>query len=366
MRTNKFLKLAVISTLVLLINLIELGYFFAIANAQELPPPGVRPIHPGPNGYFYYNTKPGSTESGQIFIINQGSQTATYEIYPTNATTSPVSGVAYLQKETNPVGVASWIHIQTTTVTLSPDKGTFINFSVTVPNSLAPGDYVGSVAAQSITPNYRYTTESNGNKLAIVVSSRVVVAIVVHIAGYEFRKIKLGRPYVYVENGNRQVLTLPMNNESNVLMKPYLKAEVYPRGANNPVLFISRQLDTFVPKTSINYPWYINPPQFLPNGCYVIKEAIYYKTQLLDSRTTGECLGVKQTTLKSLSPTKGLPGSIKFLIGGLIGFIALLISIVVFLLLFIKRRDKEDKEIREIEAAEVDLNKITDNIIDKT
>lgn len=345
--------------LVLTTLLVFLAGLFALpakAFATLPPPPGVRPINPGPNGYFYYVLNPGQSASGKIYILNQSQEGQTYEIYPTNATTSPVTGVAYGQEHPYPIGVASWISINPTEVTLLPNKGAYVSFTVTVPKNLSPGDYVGSVASQALNSSYTTTTQSGKNQIQLVVSSRVVIAVVIHIPGIQIHKIFLGKPYVYVQNGNRQVLVLPMDDTGNVLMKPYLSAEVIPKGSSKASLFISRQLDTFVPRTSIDYPWYINPPQYLPNGCYVVKEAIYFNSILLDKRTTGLCLGAKQTSLRSLNkPESGLSLGVKLLIGALSGLILILLALLILLLIFIKRRDKEDKEIKEIEQSEVNI-----------
>jgi hypothetical protein len=228
--------------------------------------PELLPVHPGPNGYFEYTLFPGAATSGAIVVHNRTASPASYLVYVTGATTSPVSGVAYGQFEPHPFGIAAWVQLSTGSVHLPSNGASTVHFTVAVPGATTPGYYVVALVAQTPTPTATTPTSSTKTSVHLLTTTRVIVAIVIHVPGPVAPAASFGRPSVGLQQ-HRQVFTIPIHDTGNVLMKPYLAGDLRNCAGGPPVLRLARQLDTFVPHTSINYPWYLNG-QVLPAGCY--------------------------------------------------------------------------------------------------
>ncbi len=192
---------------------------------------------------------------------------ARYLVYVTTATTSPTSGVAYGQPEAHPLGTAAWVQLSTGSVQLSAKGAVTVHFTVAVPGATAPGDYVAGLVAQTPTPTASAPASSTKRGLRLLTTTRVIVAVVVNVPGPTAPAARFGAPSVGLQQHRRQVLTVPISDTGNVLMKPYLSGDLRRCSGGPPVLRLARQLDTFVPRTSIDYPWYLNN-QVLAAGCY--------------------------------------------------------------------------------------------------
>jgi hypothetical protein len=103
--------------------------------------------------------------------------------------------------------------------------------------------------------------------VTLLATTRVIVAVVIHVPGPAAPAARFGLPSVGLQQHRRQVFTIPIDDAGNMLMKPYLAANLRPCAGGPVVLSLVRQLDTFVPHTSIDYPWYLNSLA-LPAGCY--------------------------------------------------------------------------------------------------
>jgi hypothetical protein len=301
--------------------------------------PGLLPIGTGPTGYYTYTLAAGQSVQGQIEVKNLDTQPETYPIYPVDATTSPVTGVSYGQDNTPPHGTAAWVHLSVQgSISLAAASSQVVNFTVTVPAGTGPGQWVAGISAQQPQAAYQPVPNANsskGTQVGINVTTRAVVAIVVTVPGPQTYGIGLGQPQLITQNGQRQVLNLPIKSTGDMLMKPYLDDVITSCSNTSPILTLQRQLDTFVPRTSIQYPWYLQSPthlQILPAGCYRVHEQMYQTeggTQLANQTFT---FNVTPTETK-VNPTKGLPVKVVSHHSGLPAWVWIIIGVGVLLLL---------------------------------
>ncbi|MHB1599471.1 MAG: hypothetical protein ACYCXY_11435 [Acidimicrobiales bacterium] len=229
--------------------------------------PGLFPVHPGPNGYFEYTLSPGAATSGTVVVHDLTASAARYLVYVTGVTTSPTGGVAYGQPEAHLSGPAGWVQLPAGSVNVPAKGAVAVHFTVAVPGATPPGDYVAGLVAQTPTPVATAPASSTKRGVRLLTTTRVIVAVVVHVPGPAAPAARFGQPSVGLQQHRRQVLTIPLHDTGNVLMKPYLAGDLRNCSGGPPVLRLARQLDTFVPDTSIDYPWYLNN-QVLPAGCY--------------------------------------------------------------------------------------------------
>lgn len=238
----------------------------AAVGVSSAAAPGLTPVHPGPHGYFYYTLAPGQAATARVVIHDLTGSPARYLVYVTGATTSPVGGVSYGQPVTPPSGVVAWFRPSETTVDLGPGGAAAAQVRVVVPLGAQPGEYVAAIAAQSSAPTVTTGRASGQRRFGFLVTSRAVVAVVVRVPGPMTPAATFGRPSVAAQQHRRQVLTIPVHDTGNQLMKPFLAGRVVACSGGKAVLRLARQLDTFVPRTTVDYPWYLST--VLPAGCY--------------------------------------------------------------------------------------------------
>jgi hypothetical protein len=326
--------------------------------------PGLLPVGTGSTGYYTYTLGAGQSVQGKIDIKNLDNQPLTFPLYPVDATTSPVTGVSYGQDNNPPHGTAAWVHLSTAgSISMPASSAQVVNFTVTVPAGTAAGQWVAGISAQqpkATTESVPNANSSKGTKVGINVTTRSVVAIVVTVPGPQTYGIKLGKPSLITQNGQRQVLNLPMTSSGDMLMKPYLNDVITSCSNSTPILNLQRQLDTFVPRTSIQYPWYLQSPthlQILPTGCYKVHEQMYQTKG--GNQLANQIFTFNVTPANThVNPYKGLPtkvinhnSGLPFWVWIVIGVGALLLLLVLLALWRMYRKMREMADDRELVAA---------------
>lgn len=316
--------------------------------AGTSPAPGLTPIKGGPNGYYEFTAAPGQTVSAKIAIHNLQATPAAYDIYPVNATTSPQTGVSYGEQTTPAQGTAAWIHLASSNINMTPKQVIPVTFTVTIPAGTGPGDWVGGIAAQAPTPTTQQVPSANKTNtgVSLRLTTRDIIAVVVHVPGPAAVGMKLGPTSLIVQNDARQVVQIPMDNTGQLLFKPYLNTSIS-TCAGVSKLALKRQLDTFVPRTSIVFPWYLNN-QVLPTGCY-------RSTVTVSNGQNGSVVAHRVTTFTIHSAqthiTRHPAGAVVVVKhgSGIAGWMygvgaALIVVLILLVLLFMRQRRRNEAE----------------------
>lgn len=314
-------------------------------SAAGISPPGLLAVDPGPHGYFEPTLGPGGHRNLAVVVKNLSSAPASYSLYVAQASTGTSSGVAYSEQTAAPLGTASWLQVPAGPITLGPGQSRQLAFGLSVPPGTAPGDYVTAIAAGSPSPSISGASTGSGAHVRLTVSSRVVVAIVVHVPGPLHPGLRITQPGVTQDSGGRQILDIPFVDDGNALVKPLLKGTVTACSGGVPAVSIDRQLDTFVPRTSVTYTYSLAPTT-LATGCYRIALHASYAGGALGSFVGS--LTVSPQAAGSVTTINGGPGdshphasggggpSALVLAGT--GVIAVLLTAVLALLLVLMRR----------------------------
>jgi len=350
---------ALVISVALLVPVSLLGERALAATAPQ--PPGLQPVDPGANGYFEANLSPGGEVTFTVVVSNLGDTTETYRVYPADGTTAPVTGVAYSDAASRPAFAGAWITIAVPKVTIPPGGSQRVTFRVAVPAGAIPGDHVAAIASDSPSASKAIGNPSSGgaSNVSLSVTSRVVIAVVIHIPGQTHVALQIGQPSFAIQSGGRQALIIPLNDTGDLLFKPHISGNVTPCQSSVPVIQIDRQLDTFVPHTAINYAYQIAFTH-LPQGCYTLDLHTDYPGGPLGSFHGNLQLGpVAAGTATTVNLGGGgqrrgnthRAGSIGIIVPGVAS--ALLLGVILLLILFfIRRRRKEDDD-RQAASAKV-------------
>lgn len=316
--------------------------------AATVAPPGLLPVDPGPNGYFEFTLVPGGRRDFAVVVKNLSDAAASYPLYVAEAGTAPSSGVAYSQQQNAPGGTAAWVTIPAGPVTLAAQQNRQLTIGVTVPGGAAPGDYVAAIAAESPKPSVAQGSTGSGTAVQLTTAARVVVAVVVHVPGPLHPSLTITQPVIRVENGGRQILDIPFVDDGNQLIKPHLQGTMTRCAGGAPELTIDRQLDTFVPHTTVTYAYPLAPTT-LPAGCYRIElDASYAGGALGSFRGSVDVSPQGPGTVTTVNggpgdsalrkPTSPGRGTSAVVLAGIGVMVALLTAILVTLLLLLRRR----------------------------
>ena len=266
----------------------------ADSQPEQTPTPELSPQNPGPHGYFEWTTSAGQTVRGTVTITNPSSTPATFDVYSADAMTASGGGVIYSALGGSLHDIGRWVHIDTGTITLDAGQSRPIGFTVMVPTGAPPGDYLAGVAAQTASaapPSGERATNGtengapNGKSSGVSppAATRVVLAVLAHVPGPGSVSFHLGVPTIVTGGKSGPVVHIPIDDTGSLLSKPYVTSTLRRCDSKAPVSELGRQLDTFVPHTSIAYQWAIG--HRIASGCYHLAAAIYTGASVL-SRVT--------------------------------------------------------------------------------
>lgn len=237
--------------------------------------PAVRPVPNFPHGYIEYSLAPSAQAADSIRIGDDGDTTGTFNVVAVDGFTSNLSGVVYGDATSalhdgptgnGEYGAGRWITLAQSKITLQPGQQTTLGYTVQVPAGTHPGDYVGGISAENPVPT---AAPPSGQGVGLNITQRSVIAVVVHVPGQLTPpNFKVGTPSIAVENQRRQVITFPLTYGGDTLIKPHLTFNIV--GSDGKVLLhFDQQLDTFVPHTTIRYPFPIDKTILQPGTYHV-------------------------------------------------------------------------------------------------
>jgi hypothetical protein len=102
---------------------------------------------------FAYTVNPGGSVADSLVVANRGDEPLTLGVYAADGFTTDTGTLDLLTKEATSVGVGVWVRAAAPTVTVQPGRTADVPFTVTVPKSATPGDYVGGVVTTLTQPD---------------------------------------------------------------------------------------------------------------------------------------------------------------------------------------------------------------------
>jgi hypothetical protein len=255
-----------------------------------LRPTTYSPALPETKSYFVLDLRSGSTFTDKVRVSNVGSATGTLKLYAVDATTGQTSGTVYQSATVARHGVGRWISLSRQELTLRPGASQIVTFTVTVPPGAGAGDHVGGIVAE----NEQLTSSSGGRSaLQIKIRHLTVAAVVVRLPGAPVADVNVTSVTASGRAGY-QFLRLQMANRGNVMLRPTGTLVLEGAGGRT-IARRSFDLDTLVPRTSIQYPVLL-PNQALRPGPYTATVTLHYGNRVL---VDGQGVGGSQTLTRT-------------------------------------------------------------------
>lgn len=200
-------------------------------------------------------------------MVNVGTARGRTSLYAVDATTGETSGAVYRSRQEPRHEVGSWIRLGTGAIELGPGKSQVVPFSVRIPGGASAGQHLGGIVAQRARSSSSSQATTGGKKHAfrVKIQALSVIAVQVNLPGH--KRIKMSLSGIKVGNQpGQQSLLLGIGNPGNLLLKGRGSLKVVDHSGRQ-VLSQSFNLDTFVPKTHVDFPVYVRE-KALPPGRY--------------------------------------------------------------------------------------------------
>jgi len=247
-----------------IIAAVALGAVAASSQAATIGGFGVQPLQrAGARGYFVFHLNGGAIHRARVRVVNNGDQPVTLWVYPVDGLTGVTSGVVYADRENVRAGAGTWLSSHAQRISLAPHSHRLVSFRVRVPAGAAPGDHVGGLAFQNVSPN------TSAGKFQITEIVRAVVGVEIKVPGPATQSVQLGRIKLGMLPGTAMpAVTVAVTNTGALLCKPVLAVTISgPAGSRT----ATRALDTVLPGATIAYPF--DWPHTLSPGHYGLHAA---------------------------------------------------------------------------------------------
>ena len=246
----------------------------ALANGGAsfgLRPERYDPARPETESYFIYDAAPGQHFEDEVHLWNSGTEAGTVRLYVVDATTGQTSGAVYLGSDKPREDVGSWITLDEQEVTLAPGEERTIGFAVSIPADAQPGQHLGGLVAENIV----LQEGAQEGALRVNVQTRTVTAVQVNLPGERVEKVEILDITSNIEQG-LQTMVVSLRNAGTEMVKPTGEL-VVTDAQGNEIQRLPLQLDTFLPRSEIQYPVYVQG-QALPEGQYHASLTLKYGT----------------------------------------------------------------------------------------
>jgi hypothetical protein len=142
-----------------------------------------------------------------VLVSNQGDQAAAISVYPADARTASNGGSDYeLASETRDAAGA-WIWVNTTGAELAPGEGVRVGYTIRVPSTVQPGQYLAGIAAQVV-------GGSSEGSFSLSTSLRGIVPVRIDVGSPDqwTSHLTVG-PSAYVDRSSWEYVRLALGND---------------------------------------------------------------------------------------------------------------------------------------------------------
>lgn len=264
----------------------------------SLAPASSDPNNPASFSYFVLNAQRGKIARNALRVSNVGNEAGTVSLIAADASTAQTTGLVYASADPVKHNVGSWLALTVQKITLAPGQSQLVPFSVYVPASEAPGQYVGGIIAQSMIQQTSNGSQASNNvQFQVNLIHQQIIAVEVVVQGTLTQQIAATGIRASLSNGNQEML-IDLSNTGNTLVDPQGSLSIL-NAQGKSILSLKLDLNAMLPGAIVTYPVMIQG-QPLATGIYkVVLTLTYGQNHVLNSTATVSI--TRQEALASLS-----------------------------------------------------------------
>lgn len=170
--------------------------------------------HDGQDGEFFtVQAQPGTTTELKAVLGNAGTESITLSTFTSDAVVLVNGGFGVKEEEDEQTPPTTWIDWPSETFTFEAGEGIERDFTVTIPEDAAPGEYIAGISLQTADP-----IEIEGSSMFNQII-RKAVAVFIIVEGDTSTSFELGDPEILTTPGGSR-LEVPVINSGDVLVRP--------------------------------------------------------------------------------------------------------------------------------------------------
>ena len=199
---------------------------------------------------YVIQAKAGATITQQVVVDNPNDHTVTANVSGVDAWTADATGASYGTPGSTPKSTGTWITFVTPQLQLTASQSRTIPFTVTVPTTALPGQYLAAVSVSVPAGSTPSSTPHNGNQagFAITLQTQRVIAVEIDVPGPRTPHLVV-RSVKPVVQANILRLQFDVANVGNAFAKGSGTLTVPDTNTR-----LDFPVNTFVPHTSIKLP----------------------------------------------------------------------------------------------------------------
>lgn len=226
------------------------------------------------NGYFIYKVHSSASVTGTVMLKNPTSKPLTISLASVDAITAQTGGSAFKTSDVTPKGTGTWLKFAVSSMTLPAGTQKPVDFSVTVPQAVKPGQYLAGISAYI--PSVPATAVVNGGSTkmgaSVTMQTRYIIGVQLDVQGTWTPSLKIDS-VALVQQPSGPFIGVHMKNDGDTLFKSS-GTFVLSDAAGKHRLEKPIEMGTFVPGTDVTYP--INWSGEMAPGTYQVEVIVNY------------------------------------------------------------------------------------------
>jgi hypothetical protein len=206
------------------------------------------------NGYFIYKVQSSANVTGSVMLQNPGSKPLTIQLAAVDGMTAQTGGSAFTTADVTPTGTGTWLKFAESSVTLPAGMQKPVDFTVTVPKSLRPGQYLAGISAYIPSTNATPGANKDGKGMgaSITMQTRYIIGVQLDVQGVWTPSLKI-ETVALVQQPSEPFIGVSLTNSGDEFLKPS-GTIVMTNTAGTRVLDQPIEMGTFIPGTGVVYP----------------------------------------------------------------------------------------------------------------
>lgn len=148
---------------------------------------GIRPTkayegRPETFSYFSYKLVAGAVIFDEALVMNSGDVPVTLKLFAADGITAINGGTAFARQGQETNGVARWLSLSVTEISLEPGEDRTVPFTINVPPDASPGHHVAGLVVEA-PPSGGAPTGEGGAQFTTSVVRQGGVAVVIDVSG---------------------------------------------------------------------------------------------------------------------------------------------------------------------------------------
>jgi hypothetical protein len=322
---------------------------------------GIRPTTANPSrpetfAYFSYQlVAPGAVISDAALVMNSGDVPVTLKLFAADGITAGNGGTAFARQGQKISGVAGWLSLAVTEISLEPGKDMVVPFTINVPADASPGQHVAGLVVEAP------PSGAGGGQFTASVIQQSAVAVVIDVTGPHVAGLEVTSASLRQQGDQGATFVIGVHNTGNIFIKAQGSLSIADLQGKE-LASIPLKMDTVLPGDTTTFQ--VTYPVHLSDGQYLLKATLKYadgQVALLEGAEVKVIAGqpevkgelkvpVLPPSITEITGSAGATGTPEArvgtplnwaLIGGIAAAGAIIVALLVYFLAIRKRRDNK-------------------------